>query len=146
MPLFNGEDASVTFMFDNQNGDEAFTLFHIEVLYPSGTDMECVRDTMTQYYGEPAEADANKAIWNSTANYRDIMTEEDISFVQAQYQDQPDFASKILNTPITTVSWTTNSYPVYQLDGTETHYMLMYDSAYSFYVSEGGYTSLLEVG
>ncbi len=135
--IWDGANASITFMFEDQNGDHIYSLSSVWVLYPLGTDMEAVKKAMIQEYGKPSEDRGERVVWYSEATYGDIMSEEDAAYLRTQLA----LADRTLSMPIDTISWTTNSYPTYKLDGQDTGYLITFDSATAFFTNEGGYAS-----
>lgn len=137
MTLFGGEKSFSVFYFDDGNGDGVYTLCRAVTLYPDGADMEKIKAEMTKWYGDPSEDSGSKTLWNSQASHQDIMTPED----KAILEEQSNMAGQLLTNPITTVSWTTNAYFDYPLDGGTTKNELTFSSSVAFYTKEGGYAA-----
>lgn len=137
MTLFGGEKSFSVLYFDDGNGDGVYTLCRAVTIFPDGTDMEKVKAEMTQWYGDPSEDSGTKALWNSQTAHQDIMTPEDKALLEAQ----SNMADRVLTTPITTVSWTTNAYFNYPLDDGTTKNEVTFNSSVAFYTKEGGYAA-----
>ena len=137
MELWNGANASISFMFEDQNADRVYSLSSVLVLYPLGTDMKAVKNAMLPEYGKPSEDRGDRVVWYSEATYGDIMSEADADYLRTHLA----LAERTLAMPIDTISWTINSYPTYKLDGEDTGYVITFDSATAFFTKEGGYAS-----
>lgn len=142
MNLF-GEDAHITFGFEDQNSDGVYTLSSAQVVYPQKADMAAVKTVMQEWYGDPAESqEAGETLWESEALGQDIMTEAEAEYLRTQNS----MAQTELTTPITTIRWTTNFHSIrpLTLDGLSTTNVLTFQSGAAFYTKEGGFTSQLE--
>lgn len=142
MALFDGYDSWCTLYFLDQNGDGVYTLCRVLTVFPNGTDMEKVKSAVAKRYGEPSEDSGSRALWNSQALHQDIMTSEEAEFLK----NRGMMTESMLAAPVTTISWTTNSYFDYPLDSGTTKNELAFTSAVAFYTREGGYTAQLEAG
>lgn len=135
--LFGVENAYLGFFFDDQNGDGTFTLYSVQAYLPADTDMEAVKGAMSEAYGAPAQDGQTNATWNSQALCQDIMTQAEADYLNSLN----DMARRTLTTPVTTLTWSTDAYQPFTLDGVSTRNLLIFNSSAAFYTHEGGFTA-----